>query len=513
MHLERLEFRDVGSVTEKLASSARVTLNEEARDLIAVQTGGDLVLVRNIVHAARSGRASLENFRSVEKLYAEEITRGRTAAYFENAISSSLPDIAAQRRLVELLNFGLDAGGGRFMLEDWQKGLGIANEDFHRMVRALELEECIEVDSASARVTADDAFRDHITARYRLDHTGDTLTAVTAGLIASSLKRTPRIMAEFYRDKTSAGLAGLLAEFDCQEVPTALIDYERFKERFKGLSESEMRSGIAAETDHFQLPQIVHSSAATEFYPQLRDSIEPARTAFGTGFSDRNYSDDNETAWIAAEIDSKLEASRELTEFWCDRLERAAAANDVDNFRIWLVSPEGFSPEAIEALVHRNAIGSSRKQVELLKSFLAGELATVSSAATEYEITIPIGEDMELIAAHSLQEIAERYNFPPRSINQIKTALVEACINAAEHSHSPDRKIYQRFTVHDDRIVIVVSNRGIKLAGRRTSEVDTVSGRRGWGLNLIKGLMDDVKFEQVDDGTRISMTKLLKRES
>jgi hypothetical protein len=26
-------------------------------------------------------------------------------------------------------------------------------------------------------------------------------------------------------------------------------------------------------------------------------------------------------------------------------------------------------------------------------------------------------------------------------------------------------------------------------------------GRRGWGLNLIRGLMDDVQLESVDDGT------------
>ncbi|MGI8640771.1 MAG: ATP-binding protein [Pyrinomonadaceae bacterium] len=35
-------------------------------------------------------------------------------------------------------------------------------------------------------------------------------------------------------------------------------------------------------------------------------------------------------------------------------------------------------------------------------------------------------------------------------------------------------------------------------------------GRRGWGLKLMQNLMDEVKFEQVDDGTRISMTKYLK---
>jgi anti-sigma regulatory factor (Ser/Thr protein kinase) len=34
-------------------------------------------------------------------------------------------------------------------------------------------------------------------------------------------------------------------------------------------------------------------------------------------------------------------------------------------------------------------------------------------------------------------------------------------------------------------------------------------GRRGWGLKLMKTLMDEVHFEETDDGTSISMTKYL----
>jgi Anti-sigma regulatory factor (Ser/Thr protein kinase) len=192
----------------------------------------------------------------------------------------------------------------------------------------------------------------------------------------------------------------------------------------------------------------------------------------------------------------------------------AATASGVRNFRIWLVAPEGFSPESLEFLSQKNAIGSSRKQVDLLRAFLlTGELIAESPAAVEYEITIPIGDEVELIAAHTLEEIAKRHQFPPKSINQIKTALVEACINAAEHSHSPDRKIFQRFSVRDDRIVITVSNRGIRLTDQNAVEIEPTDGRRGWGLNLMKGLMDDVKIEQVDDGTRISMTKFLTRSA
>ena len=128
----------------------------------------------------------------------------------------------------------------------------------------------------------------------------------------------------------------------------------------------------------------------------------------------------------------------------------------------------------------------------------------------EYEIVVPMGEDTEMIAAHTIEEIAKRHNFPAKAINQIKTALVEACINAAEHSVSPDRKIYQKFAVDDEKITITVANRGLRLADKTVPETAPDEGRRGWGLKLIKGLMDEVKIEQTDDGTRITMVKYLK---
>ena len=37
--------------------------------------------------------------------------------------------------------------------------------------------------------------------------------------------------------------------------------------------------------------------------------------------------------------------------------------------------------------------------------------------------------------------------------------------------------------------------------------------RRGWGLKLIKALMDEVEFERVDEGTRLRMTKYLRKSA
>ena len=62
-------------------------------------------------------------------------------------------------------------------------------------------------------------------------------------------------------------------------------------------------------------------------------------------------------------------------------------------------------------------------------------------------------------------------------------------------------------------MVITVSNRGLRLADRMAAgaaeQSELGEGRRGWGLNLIRSLMDDVRVEPVEDGTRIVMTKLI----
>ena len=122
----------------------------------------------------------------------------------------------------------------------------------------------------------------------------------------------------------------------------------------------------------------------------------------------------------------------------------------------------------------------------------------------------PMGEDNELVAANTVEQIARRLNFRPEALNQIKTAIVEACINAFEHSFSPDRKIYQRFRVESDRLTITIASRGVTPASVSAKAADDRE-RRGWGLQLIRTLMDEVEFERVDEGTSLRMTKYVSR--
>lgn len=318
-------------------------------------------------------------------------------------------------------------------------------------------------------------------------------------------------MVKCYRRRSEIGLRDILSAFDYQETPEILFDYSIFKDKIKGLSDEEIQKKYDGETKKIRLPQISYAAHSSAFYPPIAQVTEKERSAVAFGFRECVYTNDDEIVWITAEIDSKLEASKELAEFWCDRLEMVALMCGFLKYKLWLVAPEGFSPEAVEVLRRRNAYSSSRRQIELLIKFLnAEEKVREKLPANEYEMIVPMGDETELIAAHAVEEIARRHHFQPKAINQIKTALVEACINATEHSHSPDQKIYQKFSVEDDKIVITISNRGLRLTDKKVQEIKPEEGRRGWGLKLMRNLMDEVKFEQVDDGTRISMTKYLK---
>jgi serine/threonine-protein kinase RsbW len=250
--------------------------------------------------------------------------------------------------------------------------------------------------------------------------------------------------------------------------------------------------------------------------------LEEERSAIAHGFDAGSYSESSEVVWLAAEIDSKLEAGRGLAEMWHNRMMHLARVRSFERVRVWLVSPEGFTAEAIEFLNEQEVYSSSRRQLEFLTARLGdGELKGESeSVRNEFQMVIPMDEETELIAAHNVEQIARRFNFQPEAINQIKTALIEACINATEHSLSTDRKIYQRIWLENDRLVVTVSSRGMLIpenqldSSAQTSSNgngDSAREKRGWGLRLIRTLMDEVEFERVDDGTRLRMTKYLRK--
>ena len=136
--------------------------------------------------------------------------------------------------------------------------------------------------------------------------------------------------------------------------------------------------------------------------------------------------------------------------------------------------------------------------------------------AREISLTIPVAPDMEIVATAQAAALGEFIEMAHDKIDEVKLALVEACINAFEHAHARDDRLYLTFRVgrEEEReyLEVEVLDRGKgfdKEAVEQPSAEKTFSGRqkRGWGLQIMRSLMDSVNITSGQGGTRILMRK------
>ncbi len=513
IHLERLSDDDARMLIEASARRYQIETNEPARDLIVQQVNASSFFINGLIQAARDSKTALTSFLNCQRVYVDELMGGHIHRHFSRILDSAVANPQTKKALLRVLFDSAAGTAHKSSLWAWKKRLGVDAPEFERIVNTLHVHELANSSAALIEInTSSYVWMDYLRAHYRMEVAGEGRALVVATTLLESLKRAPQAMARKYRREAALGLRDLISAFDCQSVPASLFHYDRFAAVHKGEDPETIDRALDSESDLIRLPQVVHAAGCNAYSTSI--PCDGERCAVAHGFEAADCKEENEIVWLAAEIDSKLEASRELTAEWCDRLTSLARECGFQRVRLWLVAPEGFSAEACKLLKTREAYGSSRRQVELLTARINSTGEAEQSRPDEYEMVIPMGADTELIAAHAVEQIARRMRFGSEAINQIKTALIEACINAAEHSLSPDRKIYQRFRVENDKLVVTVASRGVVPAsmadqnGQQTdAKAQKENGRRGWGLKLIQTLMDEVEFERVDDGTQLRMTK------
>lgn len=119
---------------------------------------------------------------------------------------------------------------------------------------------------------------------------------------------------------------------------------------------------------------------------------------------------------------------------------------------------------------------------------------------------------MELVATQTADVVSKHMQLSEEKSGEISMALIEACINAFEHSESKS-EVYIHFIIDDDNLMIKVIDKGIGFDASQVkipkieSKINSDEPKRGWGLMLIKELMDSVDFESSDSGTTLTMIK------
>ena len=138
-----------------------------------------------------------------------------------------------------------------------------------------------------------------------------------------------------------------------------------------------------------------------------------------------------------------------------------------------------------------------------------------ATADRQMELTLPMVPDIEIAAARAAGNLARELGMTSEAIDEMAHAMIEACINAREHSGSADRRIYVRIVgtalaEGNSRIDIWITDHGkgfnVNEARTKRQQLGAVH-KRGWGLQIIEAHMDEVGITTNPDGTTIHMVK------
>jgi len=132
-------------------------------------------------------------------------------------------------------------------------------------------------------------------------------------------------------------------------------------------------------------------------------------------------------------------------------------------------------------------------------------------------LVLPRVPHAELLAGQAVDELGARVGFARDTLDEVKLAVLEACLNALEYGQGQvevelvaHREEAPRLEVH-----IVDHGPGFdpgSVPQPHLTEKIRSDRKRGWGLELMRRLMDEVEVDSTPGLTRVRMTRFRGRD-
>ena len=111
------------------------------------------------------------------------------------------------------------------------------------------------------------------------------------------------------------------------------------------------------------------------------------------------------------------------------------------------------------------------------------------------DLSIPSLPDMEIAAAETAEAVGKFIGLDKDKTQEVKMSLIEACINAFEHSKGVGQ-VHIHFQMEEDALIVQVTDTGGGFdleEAKQQSEARRHRGEsnRGWGLQIMEELMDE----------------------
>jgi serine/threonine-protein kinase RsbW len=141
---------------------------------------------------------------------------------------------------------------------------------------------------------------------------------------------------------------------------------------------------------------------------------------------------------------------------------------------------------------------------------------------TTLELIVPSKLGNEKFAMEFAEDVAVEMGFSREKIENLKIAVSEACLNSIEHGNkeNKNKKVKIYFTLSKFRLEITIHDEGKSFVPKsieKPSLKDIIEGKdikkRGWGMSIIKDMVDEMEYLDGEDGTHLKMVVRLQKET
>ncbi|NUO78517.1 SpoIIE family protein phosphatase [candidate division KSB1 bacterium] len=138
-------------------------------------------------------------------------------------------------------------------------------------------------------------------------------------------------------------------------------------------------------------------------------------------------------------------------------------------------------------------------------------------SAGELRLTIPTRHGYEKIAMNTAATLAELAGFPRERVEDLRTAVAEACLNAMEHGNrmNANDRVDVSFKAEPEGLTIQIFDRGSGFAPAQCTpdlpkKIRGEESARGLGLFLIEHLVDAVEYKKLPELGHVTTLRISK---
>ena len=512
---------DSMAMFKTLVNSHGLEVEMNVAEQIAMQLVGNPFYIHSFSDRVKFNNENLNEVTLAQRLYAEEVTEGGIHWYWRSVLQTHFPSILLRRGVLKLCHALLNQGLRKQNIKRVKQQIEFEQDDFDNMIQLLQIAGILTDTFGSLRLVDDPVMHDVLLTMHWQDLEGMPAQAAVQLLVQQRLAAHTRLAQRAPSQQLLDSLDKLISSFKGQH---AAVEWFRFGSPPPPPGFDQR----PAEETMIRLPVVVGTMREnvlepTATPPPFEEMYPPALISFG--FYDAKFVPGHQMIWLTAvyaNLDSissdEIETAIRLKEDIQQRFQTPVQY-------VWIIGGNSFSEEA-QVLARKNKMFiSNLDMVQRIDAYLSHEhpqqeikpsgtqakakTKPTRTAANTYDIELPIEEDMELLAAQSLEQVARIANCGPEQIAKLKMALVEAALHVVGYQTKAKHKVHVKFEIKDDRLDMSISN----ITPVEATANHNTNEKLESGVKLMRKLADRMELDQQGQHTSISLTSFLKRNS